>query len=1607
MAKRKAKKKEELNKEDPDLDGSEELDDLEDNEALLEEEELDEDELDEDLEEEEEFEDEDDDDDLDDKPSSKPSQVPRNSLFLKIGAGLIVLGLVALVFIPIWMFAIVPPMKVLPDDEETYDTETEYEGELKMLDTATYQLVTYPNARGVKYAQLNSSDDTYLDLYANLTVYDSSGNLITILVHSEKTMNRESYEETLNDNIFNLPIEDLALMIPGTVGGDLNTKFAAEGYTLAGGATLSNYATNTWQIKDGDDIYLIENYGIHLKVFGEASDRPYWFPIGTEKKEYKFANVFEDWYQNTYIFAGEEDKSGLTCYKFTTQSTDVPKGVLGDFPLLMDYKETVWIYPATGSTIDQEYEVLIRLVIPDNIADLPDDYESSTGYTGTYSVLDPVTFQMTSLDAKGVLFVEAVDADGMELDLEGNLSLYNMVTDEFIEELASVDMTINRRSHNTMVNGTEVDIDYTADSFTAPNPMVPGYWNTYTLKGTKVIGMITTNHFLSEEKDIPVPPEIPGTTASLDFTENIWVDPLTGVTLDQTYDITGYLIFPEDMADLPTDYVSYTNYTGDYTELDMLTFQPKTIDATGTLDLKAVSATGNNITLKGNLTLYNETGALIDVLAQLTQEVNKHTKNAIVGGAEVVITYNESGYKSLNPMVPGYLNDYVYVDTKDFSGITAFHYVAVENLIPYDSELPEGVALPEGTHLFLNYRENIWVDPISKITLDQVFNITALLMFPEDMADIRSDYESYVNYTGDYTTLNFTTFQPNTIAAKGVMYLEAVNIDGMEANLMGNLTLLNAADDSFIKVMADINQTVHVRTHNKIVNDTEVVITYNMTGYDAENLLIPGYMNSYSWVENETVMGVPTYHYRAEELMIPYDIGLPAGIALPPGTHLFLDYVENVWIDPVTKTTLNQSLNVTAMLYFPTDMLDIPEDHHSYTNYTGDFGILDAGTMVFNQFNNVTGAMEATSLGYLNETAYPEVLSINTNLTVFAENGTPLYTLVHDVARLVNKKTGNPVNETGVELMDIAYKQENFTMENALVSGHLSTYVYLGVEQKSGVDCYVYEVNETIPYDEGLPAGVVAGSTMFLDYYEKIWVDPVTEFKLDQEYNVTSWLQLPNLNAWPQPHMYDPLDSMFDEEAVDTLYIFDGGTDVVSQPSGYGLNATFLGYDAMGYLYNATYFFADGTSETYFITVNPYTSEIMNYDFGGSKALFTFPVGMPNMGMEYPMWDPDMNVSVNASYVATTTYYGQTCHVYEYKIDNMTYDTDRKFGAALGQMKYNTTVRYYIDAASGLTLDVNRTVQKFATGPFDVSGVPLTNTEQFFHIQFNFTQEVIDGRIAGVMPSLREAVFMSEANVTAMTLVAELDDATIAQTLMLRESKLLGLLLAGMGFQAPAEVINAAWDDATVMGAAKTVGDKQMAVMLGGMGYEAPAKIINAAYDTPTQMAALATAAELQKASGIAAQGYKIPAKLITASYDNDTKIAAISTVMQLMVINNLKNDPTALSIEATYTEDQGEVAAEDAKELESKLFNIDVLIPLIVAIVGFVMLIAGAALVYMSKKGEPIVDEELEDEDDEEEDEEELDDEDEDEEDEVEDDEDEDELDEEDVDEDEEDRIV
>ena len=79
----------------------------------------------------------------------------------------------------------------------------------------------------------------------------------------------------------------------------------------------------------------------------------------------------------------------------------------------------------------------------------------------------------------------------------------------------------------------------------------------------------------------------------------------------------------------------------------------------------------------------------------------------------------------------------------------------------------------------------------------------------------------------------------------------------------------------------------------------------------------------------------------------------------------------------------------------------------------------------------------------------------------------------------------------------------NGSWPNAMYNPHIQNYTFISETDVNGTLAFHFNANETsIPGDSGSLYNSALGTGLVMDYYEDVWVDPVTGTVLDQEYSI-------------------------------------------------------------------------------------------------------------------------------------------------------------------------------------------------------------------------------------------------------------------------------------------------------------------------------------------------------------------------------------------------------------------------------------------------------------------------------------------------------------------------
>ena len=151
-----------------------------------------------------------------------------------------------------------------------------------------------------------------------------------------------------------------------------------------------------------------------------------------EKKDAEYPNPFVSTHQNTYVYAGEEKVGGIDCYKYTADETFaysndnivllkasfdafLPEGVEGTSAGEMIYKETIWVSKETGQVADRELDVTVNFIPDARLAGkfvATESLDSTIVYEGTLDGVNITADRRTF--SSGSIFTGIDNATGAE-----------------------------------------------------------------------------------------------------------------------------------------------------------------------------------------------------------------------------------------------------------------------------------------------------------------------------------------------------------------------------------------------------------------------------------------------------------------------------------------------------------------------------------------------------------------------------------------------------------------------------------------------------------------------------------------------------------------------------------------------------------------------------------------------------------------------------------------------------------------------------------------------------------------------------------------------------------------------------------------------------------------------------------------------------------------------------------------------------------------------------------------------------------------------------------------------------------------------------------------
>jgi hypothetical protein len=260
----------------------------------------------------------------------------------------------------------------------------------------------------------------------------------------------------------------------------------------------------------------------------------------------------------------------------------------------------------------------------------------------------------------------------------------------------------------------------------------------------------------------------------------------------------------------------------------------------------------------------------------------------------------------------------------------------------------------------------------------------------------------------------------------------------------------------------------------------------------------------------------------------------------PGSAPMWFSYGTEQTIGTELGGVIDRVYNVTVYMQAPT-MLYLEDDFNFTTYYEGTVGSIDTQTYAVDYYNatgiragcvnteastdthiNVTGYLRLYETLYDNRTALETDYGTQDSQGCWDSSSSDNYQ--EELVRAqydVNRRTLQYVNGTTAtveggdgftffsptcETISVVSEEcwvpaENGSWPNAMYSPHMQHYEFIEETDVNGVLAYHFRANETdIPGLSHFALG-----PMLMDYYEDVWVDPITGTVLDQKYNIQTF----------------------------------------------------------------------------------------------------------------------------------------------------------------------------------------------------------------------------------------------------------------------------------------------------------------------------------------------------------------------------------------------------------------------------------------------------------------------------------------------------------------------
>lgn len=662
----------------------------------------------------------------------------------------------------------------------------------------------------------------------------------------------------------------------------------------------NNYVDRTtWETKDADD---------PDDEFGYSLWNPNELP---EKKNTQYPNPFVSSHTNNYIYVSEEKVGGIDCYKYTADETFeyssdsilalkanfdgfLPEGVTGTSYGEMQYKEVIWVSTETGQVADRELDIVVNFIPDPRLAVLfqaTEALDSVIVYEGTLDGANITADRRTF--SSGSIFTGIDNATGAErtyMNATGTL-LVSGETEPRVNSTFLID-THTQQAQGQAPDGTYISGGQTFFSigsvcdnttYNYANLFLTTYVNTYEcvestsipgfiIPSANVMGTTDVYHYRSVETDVPYDT----TVASLPV-----FDP-----------VNGYCMVPQACPD--RQWAPLIAYALTQTSLGEDALQiPIRSDATMTLprfttDMgmitggEAIFGSQYHPLIQMSFTSIDDYATSLGLDVSYTSmpfvlDPNGTTALPIPGDESCVMGTDNAtcvmGSDFTHPLIAGLMGQIMGGLGSDPSSYT---------LMPWytngEADLPvidNGTLMAQGKAML-----GFQFHPLVQQSLSST-------------EDYGIDYLNVPWRTVNETDVPITTILPNMTEDGKFYYANAVGgyTTDISQAVLGNLTDVTDPStwvSSATCTIADMNMTTGT-----------CVPTY-------EYLPFPAPLVTSSVMPNITPAQLPLF-----------DVDAATPVIEEQTLQLLMDYEENVFLDPVTATVLDQNFSILVTVALP------------------------------------------------------------------------------------------------------------------------------------------------------------------------------------------------------------------------------------------------------------------------------------------------------------------------------------------------------------------------------------------------------------------------------------------------------------------------------------------------------------------------------------------------------------------------------------------------------------------------------------------------------------------------------------------------------------------